>query len=93
VQSITSELNKSTTPTDTKNLKVGDIFESKVKLLQAITEWLIKREVSFTPVKTSKSCYKTVCASVIEGDNICRDVCLLETACLYSQKFMWIFQD
>jgi len=32
-------------------LKVGDIFESKIKLLQVLSEWSIMRSVSFKPVK------------------------------------------
>ena len=74
VDNITSKFNRSTIPTATDYLKVGDIFESKVKLLQEITQWSIKRGVSFTPVKTIKSCCTIVCASIIDG-NICRDVC------------------
>jgi len=38
VKNITIEHNRSTSPTATDDLKVGDIFESKVKLLQAISE-------------------------------------------------------
>jgi len=50
---ITSEFNRSITPTATEDLKVGDIIKSKVKLLQIITEWSIKRGVPFAPVKTA----------------------------------------
>jgi len=63
-------------PTATEDLKVKDIFESKVKLLQSITEWSIKHGVSFTPVKTNKSCHTIICAFIREGDNVCRDMCL-----------------
>jgi len=38
MKNITVEFNMSTTPTATEDLKVGDIFESKVKLLQVITK-------------------------------------------------------
>jgi len=75
VKIITIEFNKFTTPTAIEDLKVGDIFESKVKLLQVITEWSIKRGVLFTPVKTNKSCYTTVCDSIKEQDNVDRKVC------------------
>ena len=47
VKNITAGFNRYTSPTATEDLKVGDIFELKVKLLQAITEWSIKRGVSF----------------------------------------------
>ena len=72
--------------TGTENLKVGDIFESKVKLLQVITEWFIQRGVSFSPVKTNRACYTIICTSIIEGDNESRDVCLwrLHTSVLES---------
>ena len=75
VENITSEFNKPTTPTATEDLKVNDIFASKVKLLQAITEWSIKHGVSFEPMKCNKTCYTAVCASIIEDDNVGRDVC------------------
>ena len=52
----------------------GNIFESKVKLLQAITKLSIKRGMSFASVKTNKSCYTTVCASIKEQDNVYRNV-------------------
>ena len=61
-------------PTVTEDLKAGDIFESKVKLLQVITKWSIKHGVSFTLVKTNRTCYTTVCASIKEGDNFCISV-------------------
>ena len=63
-------------PTATEDLKAKDIFESKVKLLQSITEWSIKHGVSFTPMKTNKSCHTIICAFIREGDNVCRDMCL-----------------
>ena len=34
----------------------------------------IKCGVSFTPVKTNKTCYTAVCASNIEGNNVGKDV-------------------
>jgi len=37
MEHITSEFNRSSIPTGTEDLKMGEIFESKVKLLQAIT--------------------------------------------------------
>jgi len=58
------------------NLKVGDIFETKVKLLEAITEWSIMLRVSFTQVKSNKTNYITVCASIVEGDNASKEMCL-----------------
>ena len=58
MENITFEFNKFAIPTATEDLKVGDIFESKVKLLQAIVEWSIKRRVSFTLVKTNMTCYE-----------------------------------
>ena len=75
VEHITSEFNRFSAPTETENLKEGDIFESKVKLLQAIAEWSIQRGVSFVPVKSNKSRYTAVCASSKEGENKSRDVC------------------
>ena len=47
VEHITSEFNRSSIPTGTGDLKMGDLFESKVKLLQAITEWSIQHGVPF----------------------------------------------
>jgi len=41
IEHITSEFNRSSTPIGTEDLKVRDIFKSKVKLLQAITKWFI----------------------------------------------------
>ena len=75
MENITAEFNRSIAPTATENLKVGDIFESKIKLLQAITKWSIKRGVPFTPVNTNKSYYIIVCASIKEKDNVGRNVC------------------
>ena len=72
---ITIEFNRFTTPTAIEDLKVGDIFESKVKLLQVITEWSIKRGVTFTPMNTNKSYYIVVCTSIKEKDNVGRNVC------------------
>ena len=72
---ITFELNRFSAPTRTDNLKVGDIFESKVKLMQAITEWSIQRGVSFVPVKSNRTSYTAVCFSIKEGENESRDVC------------------
>ena len=46
VEHITFVFKRSNAPTGTKDLKVGDIFESKVKLLQVITEWSIQCRVS-----------------------------------------------
>jgi len=54
---------------------VSDIFESKVKMLQAIIEWSIKHGVSFTLLKINKSYYTTVCAFIKERDIVCRNVC------------------
>jgi len=45
VENIAYEFNKSTTPTATEDLKVRDIFESKVKLLRVITVWSTKHGV------------------------------------------------
>ena len=59
----------------TDDLKVGDIFKTKVKLLKVITEWSIMCGVSFTQVNINKMNYTAVCASRIEGDNASRDVC------------------
>ena len=64
MNNITAEFNRSIAPTAIENLKVGDMFESKVKLQQAIIEWSIKHGVSFMPVKTNKFCYTTTCASI-----------------------------
>jgi len=75
VENITAEFNRYTTPTATEDLKVGDIFKLKVKLLEAITKWSIIRGVSFTPLKTNKTCYAAVCASIVDGDYASRDVC------------------
>jgi len=59
----------------TDKLKVGDIFETKVKFLEAIIEWSIMRGVSFTQVKSNKMNYTTVCAFMVDRDNASRDVC------------------
>ena len=75
MKNITTEFNRYTTPTATEDLKVGDIFESKVKLLEAITEWSIICGVSFMPLKTNKTCYTAVCTSIVDGDNTSRNVC------------------
>ena len=75
IEYITLEFNRFTTPAVIEDLKVKNIFESKVKLMRAITEWFIKREVSSTPVKTNRSCYTAVCTFIIEDDNVGRDVC------------------
>ena len=37
VENITSEFNRLTTPTGTKDLKVGGTFESKIKMLQLLS--------------------------------------------------------
>jgi len=76
VEHITSEFNRSEALTTMDDLKMGDIFESKVKMLQVITEWSIACGVSFMHVKTNRTLYTTFCASIIEGDNVGRDVCL-----------------
>ena len=76
IENIRAEFNLSTVRTATDDLKVGDIFETKVKLLEVIIEWSIMRGVSFTQVKSNKTNYTVVCASRIEGDNAYRDVCL-----------------
>ena len=60
VENITSEFNKSIILTTIEDLKVGDIFELKVKLLQAITDWSIKYGVSFIPAKTNRTCHIAV---------------------------------
>ena len=70
-----AEFNLSIVRTVTNDLKVGNIFETKVKLLEAITEWSIMPGVSFTQVKSNKTNYAAVCASKVEGDNASRDVC------------------
>jgi len=54
---------------------VGDIFELKVKLLQAITEWSIQRGVSFVHVKSNTIRYIAVCASIKVGENESKDMC------------------
>jgi len=66
VENIRVEFNLSTVRTATDDLKVGDIFETKVKLLETITEWSIMCGVSFTKVKSNKTNYTTVCASIAE---------------------------
>ena len=63
IENITAEYNRSAPSTATNNLKVGDIFESKVKLLQAISERSIIRSVSYKSVKTNRTCYTTVCGA------------------------------
>jgi len=75
VEHISSEFNRLIAPIATNDLKVGDIFESKVELLQEITKWSIARGVSFVPMKTNRICYIVVCASIIEGYNVGRNVC------------------
>ena len=62
---------------------MGDIFKSKVKLLEVITKWSILRGVSFTSLKTNKTCYTAVCASVVDDDNASRDVCLWDCMPLF----------
>ena len=76
MENIWVEFNLSTVRIVTDDLKVGDIFETRVKLLEAITEWSIMCGVSFTQVNINKTNYTAVCASRIEGDNASRDVCL-----------------
>ena len=61
VQNITVEHNRFVPPTVIDDLKVGDIFETKVKFLQAISKWSIVRSVSFKPTETNMSFYTTVC--------------------------------
>ena len=56
-------------------LKMGDIFETKVKLFETITEWFIMHGVSFAQVKSNKMNYTAACAFIAEGDNAFRDVC------------------
>ena len=66
VENIRAEFNLSTVRPATDDWKVGDIFETKVKLLEAIIEWSIMRGVSFTRVKSNKTNYTTVCPSRVE---------------------------
>ena len=61
VENITAEHTRCAPGNATDDLKVGDIFESKVKLLQALSEWSIVRSVSFKYVITNKKCYTAVC--------------------------------
>jgi len=75
VGNIIAKFNRSTVLTAAEDLKVGNIFESKVKLLQANIEWSIKRGVPFSPVKTNKSFYTTIYTSIKERDTVCRNVC------------------
>ena len=75
VKNIRAEFNLSTVRTAIDDLKVGDIFETKVKLLEAITEWSIMRRVSFTQVKSNKTNYTAVCTFIVEGDDAFRYVC------------------
>ena len=49
------EFSLSTVRTVIDDLKVKDICETKVKLLEAITEWSIMRGVSFMQVKKNKT--------------------------------------
>ena len=63
VENITAEHNRYVPPTATNDLKVGNIFESKVKLLQATSEWFIVRSLSFKLVKKNRTCYTTVCGA------------------------------
>jgi len=76
VENIRAEFNLSTIRTAVDDLKVGDIFEIKVKLLEAITEWSIMCGVLFTQVKSNKTNYTAVCAIMVEGDNTSKDLCL-----------------
>jgi len=75
VERISSEFNR-LTHIATNGLKMGDTFQSKVELLQAISKLSIPCGVSFVLVKTNRTCYIAVCASIVEGDNICKDVYL-----------------
>jgi len=75
VENISAEFNLSIVRNVPDDLKVEDYFETKVKLLEVITEWSIMRGVSFTQVKSNKTNYTSVCASRAEGDNAYRDVC------------------
>ena len=75
MENITAKFNRYTAPTVVEDLKVRNIFEPKVKLLKAITKWSIMCGLSFTSLKTNKTCYTAVCASVVDGDNASRDVC------------------
>ena len=60
-KNITSKFNRFTTPTAIEDLKVEDIFESKLKLLQAITEWTIKREVSLHLQRPTNLLHSNLC--------------------------------
>jgi len=48
VENIRAEFNLSTVRTVTDDLKVGDIFQTKVKFLEAINEWSIIRATKRT---------------------------------------------
>ena len=54
VENIDIEHTRCASANSTDDLKVGDMFESKVKLLQALSEWSIIQSVLFKPVKTNK---------------------------------------
>jgi len=54
MENIRAEFNLSIARTVTDDLKVGDIFETKIKLLEAIIEWSLMCGVSFTQVKSNK---------------------------------------
>jgi len=83
VENITVEHNKSDPPTTTGDLRVGDIFESKIKLLQVISEWCIAYSVSFKPVKINRTCYTAIC----DVDNNGGGKSAMETLCLSPKKF------
>ena len=76
MENIRAEFNLSIVRTGIDDLKVGDIFETKVKLIEAITEWSIICGVLFTQVKSNKTNHTTVCAFIVEGDNTSKDLCL-----------------
>jgi len=77
-------------PTAIDDLKVGDIFESRIKLLQAFSEWSIVHSVSFKPVKTNKTCYTAICgADDVSGGK----ECLRRIHVSVPKKIKWILQD
>ena len=89
VENILTEYNKSGPPTSTDDLKVGNIFESKVNFLQEISEYSFVLLVSFKPAKTNRTHYTIVCdADDGDGGRV-----LVKISCLNPKKIRWILQN
>ena len=74
VENINAKQTRYAPANSTDDLKVSAIFESKVKLRQALSKWSIIRSVSFKfkLVKMNKKCYTIICdTDDAGGGNTC----------------------